>query len=140
MSHKCRSILIHCMDFRLIDKTREWMYNNKLIGDCDVVSVAGAGKEIADNANLGRELLLKQIATACSLHCANRIILLHHSDCGAYKNSYSFSTADEEKEKQSHDMTEASRIIKERFSSVEILKVWAQMKDAEGRNVEFVEL
>lgn len=137
MAHTCKAVIIHCMDFRLIEQTRNWMAGKGILGDCDVVSLAGASKEIADGSEGARALLLKQIATASNLHQAGKVILLHHSDCGAYKASYNFSSAAEEKDRQIEDMRKAEEIIKEKFSGLEVIKIWAQMKDGEGREVEF---
>jgi len=125
------------MDFRLIDKTREWMRSQGLLGDCDVVALAGASKEIVDGGQVARELLLKQINISCELHKACQVVLVHHSDCGAYKSTYNFSSPAEEKEKQWADMKRAGEIIKESFPEIEIIKVWAQMQDGEGKDVLF---
>ncbi|HOZ55850.1 MAG TPA: hypothetical protein PLH29_01335 [bacterium] len=137
MSHQCKAILIHCMDFRLIEQTRNWMKENGYLGDCDVVSLAGASKELVDGGHQTRELILKQINTACSLHSASEVILLHHSDCGAYKASYNFENVDEETAKQTEDMDRAEEIIKERFKDIKVKKVWAKMLDEHGEKVGF---
>ncbi len=136
MSHNCKSILIHCMDFRLIAKTREWMQSQGLLGDCDVVSWAGAGKEIADQSRAG-ELLLGQIGLSIKLHGAGQVILLHHRDCGAYKAAYDFPGPEAEKIKQTDDMKAAEMIIKGKFSGIEVVKIWAEMKDPAGQEVDF---
>ena len=128
------------MDFRLIDQTREWMKSQGILGDADIVSVAGASKEIIDGTEGAKELLLKQIELSGKLHSANQVILLHHSDCGAYKASYTFLTPEEEKETQFRDMEKVSTIIKENFPAMQVMKVWAQMKDGEGKEVEFIKV
>ncbi|MFH1427754.1 MAG: carbonic anhydrase [Patescibacteria group bacterium] len=137
MSHTCKAILIHCMDFRLIKETRNWLERENLIGDCDIVSLAGASKEIADNKN---ELLLKQIDISNKLHQASQVILLHHSDCGAYKSSYDFKSSEEEKTKQLEDMEKAANIIKKKFPGAEVIKIWAEMKDDNGQEVDFLKI
>ena len=137
MSHSCKAILIHCIDFRLISQTINWMQANGYLGDCDVVGLAGASKELVDGGHQTRELILKQIDISCDLHHASEVILLHHSDCGAYKASYSFKNVDEEKAKQTEDMNRAEEIIKERFKDINIKKVWAKMLDEHGEKVDF---
>jgi hypothetical protein len=37
--HDCQNIVFHCIDFRLINQTNEFIKNN--YGECDIVSVAG---------------------------------------------------------------------------------------------------
>ncbi|PIR12886.1 hypothetical protein COV49_03920 [Candidatus Falkowbacteria bacterium CG11_big_fil_rev_8_21_14_0_20_39_10] len=125
------------MDFRLVEQTRKWMKQEGLLGDSDEVSLAGASKEIVDGDEQVRELLLKQIKISCDLHCACQVVLLHHSDCGAYKASYNFKSKEEEKQKQLEDMAKVEGIIKERFKGLNIIKIWAQMKDDNGGEVEF---
>jgi carbonic anhydrase len=140
MAHNCKAILFHCIDFRLIKETTRWMKANNLVGDCDIVSVAGSSKSIVDGSEQLRDFLLGQINTSCTLHNCQQVILLHHSDCGAYRNSYNFSSPAEEKAKQEEDMEKAKNIIKDKFSEINILKVWAQMKDSDGKDVEFIRM
>ena len=45
MSHQCKAIIIHCMDFRLIKETQRWLGEKGYLGDCDIVSIAGASKD-----------------------------------------------------------------------------------------------
>lgn len=125
------------MDFRLVDQTREWMKEQGLMGDCDDVSLAGASKELVDGEKGAKELLLKQIKIACDLHEVSQVILVHHSDCGAYKASYNFSSLGEEEAKQIEDLKKSEEIIRKEFPKVEVMKVWAQMKDDNGNKVEF---
>jgi len=125
------------MDFRLVKAVKDWMNETGYLGDCDVVGLAGASKELIDGGHQTRELILKQIITACSLHRASEVILLHHSDCGAYKSAYTFASPEEEKAKQIEDMEKAEAIIKEKFNDIKVKKVWAQMLDDHGDEVDF---
>lgn len=125
------------MDFRLIEQTRKWMGESGYLGDCDVVSMAGAGKEMLDGGMAARELVFKQISTSISLHHATEVVLLHHSDCGAYKAAYTFESPEEERIKQIEDMNRAEAIIKEKFNNISVKKVWAKMLDEYGEKVEF---
>jgi carbonic anhydrase len=137
MSHKCKSIIIHCMDFRLVEATRDWMTEKGILGDCDAVSLAGASKELIDGDDSVCELVLKQIKIAHELHGVNEVILLHHSDCGAYKAAYQFANPEEEKEKQLADLGKSEQTIKVKFPDIKVTKVWAQMMDSDGRQVDF---
>jgi carbonic anhydrase len=140
MSHNCKAILFHCIDFRLINETSRWMNEQSLIGDCDVVAVAGSSKAIVDGSDNIRDFLLGQINTSCTLHNCQQVVLVHHSDCGAYRNSYNFASPEEEKAKQVIDMKKAEEIIKDRFPELKVIKIWAQMADSDGKNVEFAEI
>ncbi|HPX51738.1 MAG TPA: carbonic anhydrase [Candidatus Pacearchaeota archaeon] len=126
--HDCQTIVFHCIDFRLINETNDFIKNN--YGKCDIVSVAGSSKEIAD----GNNYLLKQIEISHNLHHSVKVVLIHHSDCGAYKASYRFNDYKEEKEKQVEDMLKTESIIKEKFPDMTVEKVWAELEEG---NVSF---
>ena len=63
--------------------------------------------------------------------------MIHHSDCGAYKNVYSFKNPEEEKEIQSIDLEKSKIIIEKNFPDMIVKKVWAQMEDSNGKKVDF---
>lgn len=135
--HKCKSIVFKCMDFRLTEETIRFLKENNLIGDSDIVSLAGSSKSLADGKDEIKNLLIKQIKTSKDLHGAEEVILIHHSDCGAYKTTCCFTSIEEEKNIQLEDMNKAEDLIKENFPEMEVKKVWAEMKDKEGSEVEF---
>ena len=133
------------MDFRLRCEMWKWMDKEKYTHDCDVVSVAGASKGIADSSSAKAtadkggvgDLLLPQIDLAYNLHEVRHVILMHHNDCGAYLNSYQFENEKAEKEKQFEDMKKAKKIIEERYLGVEVVLVWAELQDEDGEQIEF---
>ncbi len=137
--HTCKAMLIKCMDFRITKETMRFLEENSLMGDCDIVSIAGASKELIDGDEGAKELLLKQIKISQELHKIEELVLLHHSDCGAYKSSFNFSDSEEEKEKQFTDMARAEEIIKENFPGLKVRKVWAQLLTDGGEKIEFTE-
>jgi carbonic anhydrase len=108
------------------------------LGNCDIVSVAGSGKGIADDDEIFRAYLLRQIKISHDLHGVKNVILIHHSDCGAYNNCYQFNSVDEEKEKQVADMEKAEKVIKENFPDMNVDKVWAQLLDPHGEQINFI--
>ncbi|MDD4662087.1 MAG: hypothetical protein PHG24_02285 [Candidatus Pacebacteria bacterium] len=137
--HNCSTVIIHCMDFRLINKIREWVDQNNLTNDTDIISIAGASKALSEDNKEIQNFILNQINVSYLLHNARKVILMHHSDCGAY-GSYNFIDEEEEFAKQLEDMGIAEEIIKNSFDDIEVQKVWIQMNDHEGRNVEFINL
>lgn len=138
--HTCSSILFICIDFRLMKQTFRFLESKGLLGDTDVVSLAGAGRKIASGSPEERELMLEQISISQKLHHSQTVILLHHSDCGAYKSVYQFANDDEEKAKQLEDMRAAARLIESEFPKTTVVKIWAKMLDSEGKEVEFSEI
>ena len=134
MAHHCKNLLILCMDFRLNGEVDKWIKDSGLLeGGYDLLSIAGAGKRIAE----GETEIFEDIAVSCDLHQAQKVILMHHSDCGAYAKDYDFSSPQEEKEKQIEDMNKAEAKIKARYPHLEVIKVWAELKDKGGKEIEF---
>ncbi|MCK5413457.1 MAG: hypothetical protein KAI57_03735 [Candidatus Pacebacteria bacterium] len=138
MTHTCKNLLIRCMDFRLNAEVKRWTKESELFeGGFDIVSVAGACKNLADGSEEIKESFLGNVAVSVDLHKAEKIIIFHHSDCGAYAQSYDFSSIEEEKIKQIEDMEKAKEIILEKYPNVEVVLVFGTMKDGEGREVDF---
>lgn len=120
MKHKCENIVIHCMDFRIIEKTNSFLRENYGADNCDIVSVAGASKIIAETNG---DYLLKQIEMSHNLHESKKVVLIHHSDCGAYQ----IKNTEEEKIKQFEDIKKSEDIIKKMFPDMEVDKVWVEI-------------
>ena len=113
MSHTCKNLLIRCMDFRLRDELMRWIDGSGIFeGGFDVVSLAGASKSLADGRDEIKDFFLKQVSVSTDLHRADRIIIFHHSDCGAYAKDYTFTSKEEEKVKQIEDMKSSRRYCK----------------------------
>jgi carbonic anhydrase len=126
------------MDFRTIKETMKFLDSNCGLGNCDIVSVAGSGKGIADENEIFRQYLMRQIRLSHDLHGSRNVILIHHSDCGVYNSSYTFNSAEEEKKKQIEDMKKSEAIIKEIFPDITVEKVWAQLLDSNGEEIKFI--
>ena len=139
MLHHCQNLLIRCMDFRLTREMSKWMEEQGYVGDCDLVSLAGAGKAIADGTEQGK-MLLGQIALSAKLHHASCVALVQHSQCGAYAAAYAFANAEEEKAKQVEDMKKAAEIIKAKNAGISVKLIWANLRDDEGKEIEFEEI
>jgi len=125
------------MDFRLRHGLKDWLEENELFeGGFDTISLAGASKGLVDEGDEVRNYFLKNISVSIDLHSAERIVLLHHSDCGAY-GEYCFANPEEEKLRQVEDMRKAKGILKEKFPQAEVILAWADLKDAHGHEIEF---
>jgi hypothetical protein len=53
-------------------------------GTYDLVSVAGAGKDLLSPDSGASEFLLKQITLSVKLHHTQEVVILYHDNCGAY--------------------------------------------------------
>lgn len=139
MSHTCSSALIRCMDFRLTDAINKWLEEKGIMNDCDMISVAGIAKVIADNPESPEaKYVLKQFELSKKLHATKTLYLMHHTDCGAYGGHKAFANLDEEKAKYKADMEKAREVIKSVVPDLEVKFVLADIKD-DGR-VEILEV
>lgn len=138
MAHHCKNLVIRCMDFRLNGELERWMRESGFFDfGFDVISLAGASKSLADGNEEIRNCFLGNINVSVDLHKAENIIIIHHGDCGAYAKSYNFSSTAEEKEKQIEDMKKSQRAIREKYPSIKIILVWAELKDNAGKKINF---
>lgn len=121
MSHTCSTLLMHCMDFRFGKKIKEFMEQNDLLGDADLVSIAGAAKNLVNPET--QAFALRQIEISKDLHGMKRVILMNHTDCGAYGGKKAFTDDKIEYEKLTADLKEAREIIKTKWPELEV-KLW----------------
>lgn len=126
------------MDFRLNSELNKWIEKSDLFsGGFDVISLAGASKDIVDGGEEVKNNFLKHIGVSVELHRAEKAIICHHSDCGAYAKSYQFKTPAEEKEKQVEDMKKSRTAIGEKYPALKIILLWAELKDSTGKQIKF---
>ncbi len=129
--HHCQSILIHCIDFRLQPTIKRWLEEEQLLGDHDIVSVAGAAKDIAE----GGEFVLKQIDIAYRLHGVRRVILMNHTDCGAYGGRQA-----NDLELHTTAMQAAAERIKQTYSDMTVRFALADIAANGGVTINFLEV
>lgn len=128
MAHHCKSLLIRCIDFRLAKSIKNYLEANNLLGDCDVLSVAGAIKSLISPNNPGdKDFILGQIDISVSLHQIKEVILVNHTDCGAYGGSSKFTFKKEEREFHVKEMQAAKEIILEKYPTLKIKMVLAEI-------------
>lgn len=138
MSHVCKNLLIRCMDFRLRSELLRWIDESGLFeGGFDVISLAGASKSLADGGDEIKDFFLKQVSVSTDLHHADRIVVFHHSDCGAYAKDYSFVSPEDERSKQIEDMQKTRAILQERYPKVDVVLVYGQLQDEHGEKIAF---
>ncbi len=129
MSHKCKTLIFRCMDFRLrlsdFSKLLESIGCPE--GSYDLVSVAGSGKDFLSEKNEA-DFLFKQIEISVCLHKAEEIIILYHDNCGAY----GIDDLDAEHNQQNNDLFEIKKIINDKFSRLDF-KAYIIKGTAEGK-------
>jgi len=117
---------MHCMDYRFLPEIEKWMEEQKLLGNVDIVSIAGSAKNIVDKST--RAFALKQIEISRSLHGIKKVHLMDHIDCGAYGGHAAFVDETTEKTKMVTDLQSAAEIIKQSFPDLEVVLWLAHIK------------
>ena len=82
--YQCDAAVVWCFDNRFEAGFRKFL---KRIGvyNSDPIKIAGGAKCLASpDHDSDREFVLEQIRKSMRLHGASRVILMLHSDCGAY--------------------------------------------------------
>ncbi|MFH1246655.1 MAG: carbonic anhydrase [Candidatus Liptonbacteria bacterium] len=130
MSHHCSTLILHCIDFRLGTAIKKYMEENNLLGDCDIVSAAGAAKDLASPASESdRAFILRQIDISKRLHHTSKTILMNHTDCGAYGGRSVFASKEAEDAKHEEEMASAENLIKEKYPDMQVEKVLADISE-----------
>lgn len=129
MAHTCKAAILHCIDFRLGPAVKAWLEEKNHLGDCDIVSVAGATKDFT--------FPLEQLELSHKLHDTSTVVLMNHTDCGAYGGRSAFGSDDEETETHFSAMSQAKAKLLERLPHLEVRTVLARIDG--GGSVTFEE-
>ena len=84
----------------------------------DLVRIAGGIKALASpDKESDREYVLKQIEISLKLHHAPKLVLMNHSDCGAYGGLQAFQNNETtEKEEHIKELTTAKEFLQKNLS------------------------
>ncbi len=83
---KTEALLLSCMDFRLMDEVERYMTGRGLRNNYDHIVLAGASLgAITDKFPAWNQTFWEHLDVAIKLHHINRVIVMDHRDCGAYK-------------------------------------------------------
>jgi len=129
MKHTCKGAILHCIDFRLGPSIKAWLEKEGLLGDCDIISVAGAAKNM--------DVPVAQLELSHKLHETSVIILMNHTDCGAYGGRAAFESNEDETETHFQAMKEAKELLMEKFPDIQVRTVLARI--AENGEISFEE-
>jgi len=105
MSHKCETIVVHCMDYRLQTYLNHWLEANLPVKSYDLCSIAGGVYDVYD--------VIRQVDIANRLHHIKKVVFINHEDCGAY----GFESSDERHEA---DLRKAREKINLLFPHLEV--------------------
>lgn len=123
------------MDYRFHSAIREFLVSMDLKNRYDVISVAGAAKELVDGTSTA---LLDQVELSQRLHGITDVYVIHHLDCGAYGGHDAFDGVEAELSRQHEDLSKAAEIITEKFPELKVHKVLARIgKGSDVDNIDF---
>jgi len=131
--HTCKTLVIQCIDFRFQEAIHDYLRGRGLFGDCDIVSLAGSARSLVNpNSEEEFSLVLHQVKLASTLHGIQKVIVIHHRDCGAYGGSQAFENAATEFDRHANDMKNVREILRENLSGIEVDLIFADI-DKESR-------
>ena len=82
--YRCDAAIVWCFDNRFELGFRKFLKRIGVI-NADPIKIAGGARCLASpEQETDREFVLNQIRTSMRLHDTRRVILMLHSDCGAY--------------------------------------------------------
>ena len=126
--HKVEFIHIICTDPRIQKIYHNYLVENNLFGNYDTIQYENPILDFLDDGKRGK--MLERIKAYRELHGANKIVLLDHFDCGAYKlNGYNFSDKDSECQTHIENNKKAVEIIKDGFPYIEVDIKYIDIKD-----------
>jgi hypothetical protein len=80
------ALLLSCMDFRLVDHTARYMKTRGLTGKYDHIILAGAALgALTEKYPAWNQTFWDHVSVAIDLHKIQKVMVLDHRDCGAYK-------------------------------------------------------
>ncbi|HRK95013.1 MAG TPA: hypothetical protein PK694_01725 [Rhodospirillales bacterium] len=116
------SMLLNCMDYRLIDDVVRYMDGRNLTDNYDQVILAGASLGALTGAQPAwGSTFWSHLDLALELHHVHSLIVIDHRDCGAYKllfgEDYSLDPV-REKEVHAEQMRKLRAMVVERHPSL----------------------
>src|ERR1039457_18465 len=110
--YQCDAAIVWCFDNRFDLGFRKYLKRTGIVYT-DPIKVAGCAKCLASPEHEGdREFVLDQIRQSIALHRTKRVILIVHSDCGAYGGLEAFKNdAAAEAEHHRQELERAARIL-----------------------------
>jgi carbonic anhydrase len=120
--YECDAAIVWCFDNRFHLSFSKFLKRSGIVTS-DVIKIAGGAKCLASPASeTDRQFLLDQIRTSIRLHGTKQVILMLHSDCGAYGGLERFA-GDTRAEAQHHEeeLRRATVFLKNAIPEIEVL-------------------
>jgi hypothetical protein len=107
----CDAAVVWCFDNRFELSFRKFLTRLGVVY-WDAIKIAGGTKCLASpDRESDRDFVLNQIRISMRLHQTKRVILMLHSDCGAYGGLDAFDNADAERANHRQELRKAATVI-----------------------------
>jgi hypothetical protein len=134
----CDAAVVWCFDNRFDLSFRKFLKHIGIVNS-DPIKIAGGAKSLASpNQESDREFVLEQIRVSMRLHDTPRVILMLHSDCGAYGGAGAFENAEAEKLHHRAELRRATETLRKAIPElavdpyfVDFEGVWTLAEEAE---------
>jgi len=124
------------MDFRLGSTISKYLEENGYYDDCDMISVAGAAKSIAEE---NESFVEAQIDLSKRLHNIQKVILMNHTDCGGYGGRSAFDSDEAEREAHTQDLQTAKERMLAKYPDLTIKTALAVVGEGGKVHIEEIE-
>ena len=138
MKH-CSALLLHCVDYRLLTKEADYMSGLGFQSDFDDVGISGSAKNLVDPYDAtDPEFTLRQIEISRKVHGIKTVVVMNHTDCGAYGDG-TFTSADEERARHLRDLRGAKSMIEHRFEDLKVVMALGQLNAGGTIDIETIQ-
>lgn len=136
--HSCEAVVLACIDFRFWKETAQFVEKHLGITSYDFPKLPGAAKAI-NESNEG-DITNLCVSVPCDLHHVEKIVIINHSDCGAYGGVKVFEN-DSAREQAFHEeqLKKARAIMNQKYPGKEVILAYAKLVD-EGKAIEFIQV
>ena len=120
--YHCDAAIVWCFDNRFDLGFRKFLPRIGVINS-DPIKVAGGAKSLASPEHESdREFIVEQIRKSIKLHGTKRVILMLHSDCGAYGGLAGGFGGDANAERQHHrgELLRAAAALQEAIPGIQV--------------------
>jgi carbonic anhydrase len=120
--YHCDAVVVACFDHRFDRVLRKFLKRIQIVNP-DPIIVAGGAKSLASPEHESdRSFLVAQVEKSIRLHGTERVILMLHSDCGAYGSLHQLFNGDKVAEVEHHrsELRIAHATLKEAFPKVSV--------------------
>ncbi|WP_264664210.1 carbonic anhydrase [Azospirillum fermentarium] len=112
------AMVLSCMDYRLVDDTARYMDQRGMTNNYDHVILAGASLgATTDKAPAWQAAFWDHVDVAKKLHHIQKVIIIDHRDCGAYRVFLGLDLKDDpvrEKEVHTAQLQKLAALVKEK--------------------------